>query len=74
LKIKAVVDRIEGEMAILLLEKKSILWPLKALPRGCREGDIISIDLRIDKGATLKRSREISSFIEKLSEEEKRSS
>jgi len=73
LRVRAIIDRIEGEMAILLLEKKSILWPLKALPRGCREGDVVSIDLKIDKGATLKRSREISSFIEKLSEE-KRSS
>lgn len=53
-KIMAVLDRYEGDMAILLLgpENKKALWPREFLPQASREGQIFTIALEADSSAT----------------------
>lgn len=44
MKVKAVVDRIEGNLAILELAGKSeIIWPVTLLPKNIKSGSIIDI-------------------------------
>ena len=38
--MKVVIDRIEGEFAVLEVDGVSVDWPLKSLPVGTREGDV----------------------------------
>jgi hypothetical protein len=40
-----VVDRIEGEVAVLEIDGVTVDFPRKALPRGAREGSILLISL-----------------------------
>lgn len=53
-QVRAVIDRVEGTMAILLLEPlgSSVNWPVRALPEGYREGDVLQLTLAIDEAAT----------------------
>ena len=53
--MKASIDRIEGETAVLVtLEGKPVLVnvPVKLLPAGSREGDIITIGIERDESMT----------------------
>ena len=44
MKIKAVVDRIEGKLAVLELEGKGeMVFPIKFLPKGTKPGNILDI-------------------------------
>jgi Protein of unknown function (DUF3006) len=67
--MKAVIDRVEGELAVLLLGDKSefrLNFPLSLLPAGCREGDILSISIERDPEATIQAKERISGLMEKL--------
>lgn len=53
-----VIDRIESDIAIIEAGKECINVPVKCLPKGVKEGDVLSVN--IDKDATseqLKRAR-----------------
>ena len=52
--IKAVIDRFEGNKAILLLgdEEVQVVWPRGFLESQAQEGDILQVDLQIDPIAT----------------------
>lgn len=54
MKVVAVVDRFEGNKAILLLgdEEIQVVWPRESLPAEVKEADILTIDLQIDTEAT----------------------
>jgi len=59
MKITAVIDRFEGDKAVLLLRNKEkeiqdeipVIWPRKLLPKA-KEGLILNISLEADKAAT----------------------
>lgn len=52
-----IIDRFEGEFAVVELpDKKMINMPKALLPKGAKEGDVLSI--RIDKDETKRRKRE----------------
>lgn len=54
--MRASVDRIEGDLAVLLLgenEEVQVVLPANWLPKGTTEGSVLRIDLSIDEGATL---------------------
>lgn len=58
MKTRAVVDRIEGKLALLELEGKGqIIWPVKFLPKGTSPGNIL--DIAIKKIPLLRNSRGI---------------
>ncbi len=42
-KINAVVDRIEGTLAVLAIGSETVDWPLSALPNGITEGTPLSV-------------------------------
>jgi hypothetical protein len=66
---KATLDRIEEEVAVLLLrddEKVKINIPLFLLPEGSREGDILDINIAKDVQETENAKERVSSLLEKL--------
>lgn len=66
--MRAVVDRIEGDLAVLLLgdDEFKINMPLKYLPEGVRESDIIDISIRIDHEATENQKKKVEDLLNKL--------
>ena len=50
---RATLDRIEGEVAVLVVEGREVTRPCSALPEGVREGDVLDLDtLQVDREAT----------------------
>jgi len=48
--IKAVVDRFEGKLAVLVTDdKQKILWPIKNLPDDVQEGSIVRLVISTTK-------------------------
>ena len=43
--MQVTVDRIEGDVAVLKTKDDSINFEKKYLPQGCKEGDILTIDI-----------------------------
>lgn len=53
MNIKIVVDRFEGEKAILKTEtKESIIWPKDKLPKSTLEGMVLNFSINNDKDST----------------------
>jgi hypothetical protein len=67
--MKAVIDRVEGELAVLLLGDKGefkLNLPLSLLPEGCREGDVLNVSFERDPAATEQARERVSRVMEKL--------
>ena len=67
--MKAVIDRIEGKLAVLLLGvdgSMKVNMPLILLPEGCKEGDVLDIEFRKDENATVEAKDRSKNLIEKL--------
>jgi hypothetical protein len=47
-----VIDRFEGEYALIKMNKKIFHVPKTLIPKGAREGDVVVISINIDKKAT----------------------
>ncbi len=73
--MKATLDRIEGEMAVLLIrngESMRLNLPVVMLPEGCREGDILDIAITRDDKETEESKARVSSLIERLKKKSQR--
>lgn len=59
--MKAYLDRFENDRAVLIFEKgkENVFLPRKLLPAACKEGDILTFFVKIDKSETQKRRKEI---------------
>ena len=67
--MKAVIDRFEGELAVLLLGDKGefrLNFPLSLLPAGCKEGDILNISIERDLATTEQTKEHVTNLMEKL--------
>jgi hypothetical protein len=67
--MKAVIDRIEGKLAVLLMGKDGnvkVNMPLILLPEGCKEGDVLDVAIRKDENATIEAKDRSKNLIEKL--------
>lgn len=67
--MKATLDRIEGNMAVLLIQDGETIKvdvPLVLLPEGCGEGDILAITIKRDDSATMNAKERSKNLIEKL--------
>lgn len=67
--MKAVIDRIEGNLAVVLLGEKGELkfnFPLSYLPEGSKEGDVLRISIERDLTATQETKQRVSSLMDKL--------
>lgn len=67
-RIKAFLDRYDGEFAVLLLgdEGREALWPADMLPDGVGEGSVLWIDISVDAAAQADARRQIDEFIDRL--------
>ncbi|WAM31626.1 DUF3006 domain-containing protein [Caldicellulosiruptor naganoensis] len=65
--MKAVIDRFEGDFAVLELENGKIVnVPADIVPQGAKEGDVLLIE--IDKKETEERQKRIKDLFERLKE------
>ena len=66
--ISAVIDRFEGDKAVLLLgdEEKQVNFPANFLPEEVTEGDYIKIDISYDEEATKAAEEEAEALLKKL--------
>ena len=71
--MKAVVDRIENQIAVVLFGDEEIKpdIPLALLPEGTREGSHLSINFELDKASEASKREKIAALLEKLSRKEK---
>lgn len=66
--MKAIIDRFEGDYAVLEIDDNIIDVP-KILVLNAKEGDVIRIE--IDKKETLKRKKNIEKLMNKVFEDQK---
>lgn len=68
MQIKAVIDRFEGNKAVLLVgdEEAQVVWPCHILPGEVKEGDILQIDLQFDHEATAAARAEAESLLKQI--------
>jgi len=73
MEIKAVIDRFEGNKAVLLVgnDEVQVLWPRLILPALAQEGDILRLDLAIDREATAKAKADAESLLQEILENNK---
>jgi hypothetical protein len=67
--MKATIDRIEGDIAVLILRDNEMLRvnvPVSLLPADSREGDIVTITIERDAAATLLAHERVTGLIERL--------
>ena len=72
--MRAVVDRFEGEYAVLLIEEDKIRvdFPRKLLPDGTREGSWLTVNLKLDRERTKKQEEKIAELLNKLKNNRKK--
>jgi len=69
MKVRVVVDRIEGDLAVLEVGGKGIVeWPMEFLPRGLKEGAILDVEFTINKEAEREQRAKISDLQKELLE------
>ncbi len=68
MKITAVVDRFEGDKAVLLLadETKQVVFPRVCLPSETKEGDYLTVTIEIDEERTREAKAEAESLLADL--------
>lgn len=68
MQMKAVIDRFEGDKAILLLGDEEIqaVWPRKFLPDDAAEGHIVQVNFQIDHEATQAAQAEAESLLQQV--------
>jgi hypothetical protein len=67
--MKVIIDRIEGTIAVLIPmddESLQLTVPLKLLPIGCREGDVLSIGIEKDTKANGVAKERVTGLIERV--------
>lgn len=61
-----VIDRFEGEYVLIEYNRRIFHMPKVLLPKGAREGDVIKIDITVDKEETEKRKQSAEELMDKL--------
>ena len=67
--MKAVIDRIEGDLAVVLVGEKGEIKlniPLSLLPEGCKEGEVLNISIERDPEATAQAKERVTGLMDKL--------
>ena len=54
-----IIDRFEGDWAVLEMGRRTFNFPRSLLPEGAREGDVLDIKIAVDNLATTKRKMKI---------------
>lgn len=71
--MEAVVDRFEGEYAVLLFGDNEIKvnFPKELLPEGTREGSWLKVNFELNQERTIKQEEKISKLLNKLKKKNK---
>lgn len=69
--MRFVIDRFEGDIAVLVNDI-TINIPRIILPKEAKEGDVVVIEIRIDREETERLKREIKNKIDRLMEKEEK--
>ncbi len=71
--MKAVIDRFEGDFAVVMVGDKEIKVdiPRSLLPKGAREGSWLKFNLELDQEGTEKQKEKISKLLDKLKDKNK---
>lgn len=67
--MRMIIDRFEGQLAVLEYEGKMYHLPRTLLPDEAKEGDVIVLEARVDKEATQRQHDKISKLIDELFED-----
>lgn len=61
-----IIDRFEGEYVLIEYNRKIFHMPKVLLPKGAKEGDIITIEITVDKETTEKRKQSAGKLADRL--------
>lgn len=61
-----IIDRFEGEYALIEMNRKIFHIPKVLVPKGAKEGDVIKIVITVDKEATEKRKESVAQLANDL--------
>jgi hypothetical protein len=64
-----IIDRFEGQWAVIEYGDDVFNLPKEALPEGSKEGDVLDIDIKVDEEATRARKERIQRMADQLFEE-----
>lgn len=64
-----IIDRFEGEYALIEMNRKIFHIPKVLLPKGAKEGDSIKVQITVDKEATEKQKQAIGKLADSLFED-----
>lgn len=60
------IDRFEGEYALIEMNRRIFHIPKVLLPKGAREGDVITIQITVDKKAAGRQKQSADKLADKL--------
>lgn len=61
-----ILDRFEGEWAVLEWDGKTFSFPRVLLPRDCREGDVLQVSCSVDPNETSRRREKVKKLEDEL--------
>jgi hypothetical protein len=61
-----IIDRFEGDWAVLDHDGTTFNFPRDLLPDGAKEGDVLELGLQVNKDATLERRQHIRKLEDEL--------
>ena len=61
-----IIDRFEGDWAVIEFDRKTFNLPKLLLPAEAKEGDVIDIEVTIDRKATASRKESTSKLVDSL--------
>lgn len=64
-----IIDRFEGDWAVIEFEGRTFNIPKDLLPQSTREGDVIKIIVSVDDKATLERKKRVEKLVDELFED-----
>ena len=62
----SIIDRFEGDLAVIEFEGKTFTLPRALLPKEAKEGDVLKMTIEVDHSATADRRRRIAEKEDKL--------
>ncbi|MBB6285307.1 DUF3006 domain-containing protein [Geobacillus subterraneus] len=68
-KVKGIVDRFEGDIAVVEIDRKTLDLPKTIFPKGTDAGDVVIIEVTIDKKETEKLRKEIEDLMNEVFED-----
>lgn len=61
-----IIDRFEGEYALIEYSNRIFHIPKSIMPKGAKEGDIIKIEISINKNNTEKKKESIKKLVDEV--------